>query len=76
MRRNARPWLTLAEAAERAHRDESTIRKWAKPRKPGMKPRVRTWFPMGVRLFNRDDIDLAVRDTRGQGKSAEVPDVP
>lgn len=65
---NARPWLTLAEAAERAHRDESTIRKWAKPRKPDTKPRVRTFAPLGVRLFNRDDVDQAIRDTMGQGK--------
>lgn len=70
MTANVRPWLTLAEAAERAHRDESTVRKWARPRKPGMAPRVRTWMPFGVRLFNRDDIDQAVRDTRGQGKRA------
>lgn len=69
MRRNARPWLTLAEAAERAHRQERTIRRWAK------EGRVRDWVPLGVRLFNRDDIDKAVRDTRGQGKSAEVSDV-
>lgn len=68
MAANARPWLTLAEAAERAHRDESTIRRWAKPTKKNPKPRVRTLAPMGVRLFKRDDIDQAIRDTKGQGK--------
>lgn len=68
MTANGRPWLTLAEAAARARRDASTVRKWAKPGKDGAKPRVRTFMPMGVRLFNRDDIDQAIRDTRGQGK--------
>lgn len=62
MQRNARPWLTLAEAAERARRNERTIRRWAKS------GRIRDWT-IGVRLFNRDDIDQAVRETRGQGKS-------
>lgn len=62
MTANARPWLTLAEAAERAHRNERTIRRWA------AEGRVRDWAPLGVRLFNRDDIDQAKRDTNGQGK--------
>lgn len=68
MTAKGRPWLTLAEAAERARRDESTIRKWAKPGKDNAKPRVRTFMPMGIRLFNRDDIIQAIRDTKGQGK--------
>ena len=59
---NARPWLTLAEAAERAHRDQRTIRRWAES------GRVRDWVPAGIRLFNRDDVDQAIRDTMGQGK--------
>lgn len=59
---NARPWLTLAEAAERAHRDQRTIRRWA------AEGRVKDWTPVGVRLFSRDDIDQAVRETRGQGR--------
>ncbi|MBL3699253.1 helix-turn-helix domain-containing protein [Leucobacter luti] len=62
MTANARPWLTLAEAAERAHRDPRTIRRWAAT------GRIRAWEPVGVRLFNRDDIDQAKRETRGQGR--------
>lgn len=61
MPRNARPWLTLAEAAERARRDKRTVQRWAE------KGRVRKWEPMGIVLFNRDDIDQAKRDTGGQG---------
>lgn len=76
MHERRRPWLTLAEAAEVAHRDESTIRKWAKPTKKNPEPRIRTFMPFGVRLFNRDDVYQAMRDTRGQGKRGEVPDVP
>lgn len=56
-----RPWLTLAEAAKRAHRDKRTVQRWAKA------GRVRKWEPMGVVLYNRDDIDQAKRDTGGQG---------
>ncbi len=61
MRRNARPWLTLAEAAERARRDQRTIQRWAKS------GRVRKWEPLGVVLYNRDDIDRTKRETGGQG---------
>lgn len=70
-----RPWLTLAEAAELAHRDTSTIRRWARPSEKYPEPRVRTWMPMGVRLFNRDDIRKTLSDTKGQGRQ-EVPEVP
>lgn len=59
---NARPWLTLDEAAERAHRDRRTVQRWAKS------GRVRKWEPMGVILYSRDDIDLAKRETAGQGR--------
>ncbi|MFF8817795.1 helix-turn-helix domain-containing protein [Leucobacter sp. NPDC015123] len=68
MQTSARPWLTLDEAAERAHRDQRTIRRWAAT------GRVRDWEPLGVRLFNRDDIDQAKRETRGQGRR-KVSDV-
>lgn len=61
MTANARPWLTLAEAAERARRGKRTVQRWAKA------GRVRKWEPMGVILYNRDDIDQAKRDTNGQG---------
>lgn len=68
MTASARPWLTLDEAAARAHRDQRTIRRWV------ASGRVRDWVPVGVRLFNRDDIDQAIRETRGQGRR-KVSDV-
>ena len=58
---SARPWLTLAEAAERARRDQRTVQRWAKA------GRVRKWEPMGIVLYNRDDIDQTKRDTGGKG---------
>lgn len=61
MNARSRPWLTLAEAAERAHRSKRTIQRW------GKEGRVRTWAPLGIKLYSRDDIDKAKNDTAGQG---------